>query len=81
MYYIAIRILLVFTFYRGVQAHIARLHVDSRPYMCDVCGAAYTEEGALKAHIARHGEERRYVCKHCDYSSHDKGNYKSKCQR
>lgn len=49
-----------------------------RPFICDICGASYGEEHELKMHIVRHSDVKQFQCEHCDYATHDKGNFQSK---
>ena len=69
---------ILISFSRSVNKHMAKVHLRIRNYVCDVCGASYGEEAELKIHMNRHSDTKDYKCDHCDYSSYDKGNYKSK---
>lgn len=64
-------------FYRNLQKHINKVHLNIRPYVCDQCGMSYGDECELKAHIARHDREKKFKCEVCPFASHDKGNLES----
>ncbi|XP_045181533.2 zinc finger protein 37-like [Mercenaria mercenaria] len=51
-----------------------KTHQSDRPYKCQVCTAAFKRVSHLQKHQSSHKPdgERKYECKHCDWSFHDK---------
>jgi len=64
---------------RTLQKHVQKVHLNVRPFICEKCGQAYGEERELDSHLAGHDSEKRYQCDQCDYATHIKVNYRSRC--
>ena len=63
----------------GLHKHMAKIHLGIRPFICDKCGASYSDEPELRLHIARHAESKPYSCNLCSYSTFQKGSLRCKC--
>ena len=59
---------------RGLQRHKMVIHDGVRPFICDICGQAYGQEGELKVHIARHTSNKPHACHLCPYTTQYKAN-------
>ena len=43
----------------------AVFHAGERPYLCDLCGASFTQGGKLHSHRRKHTGEKPYRCAEC----------------
>lgn len=43
------------------------LHLNVKPFICEICGAAYSEAKVLKRHMGKHDGtyEKRFSCEVC----------------
>lgn len=43
------------------------LHLNVKPFICEICGAAYSEAKVLKRHMGKHDGtyEKRFTCEVC----------------
>ena len=51
---------------RSLSEHLRSSHSDSRPFMCDTCGAGFECRWRLTRHRRSHTGERPYACNTCD---------------
>ena len=53
------------------------LEVNSKAFMCDICGKKFSTKSNCTAHKKSiHNEERRFKCPHCSFRSFKKDNLK-----
>lgn len=45
--------------------HKQSVHLDLRPFFCDICGKKCKTKGQLKNHQSRHSDERPFKCQKC----------------
>ncbi|CAO1434679.1 unnamed protein product [Diamesa hyperborea] len=55
------------------------LHLNIKPFICEICGAAYSEAKVLKRHMGKHDGtyEKRFTCEVCGLKKYDLGGLKA----
>lgn len=67
---------LKFSNQKTLKAHVESRHVgdggagDGR-MKCAICGMVFKTRYLLQSHIAKHSDEKKFKCDHCDYSTND----------
>ncbi|XP_071115503.1 zinc finger protein 62-like [Haliotis cracherodii] len=57
----------------ALQMHVNALHLNKRPYLCEICGSGFCDPWTLQRHIAfRHSTTREYSCDHCQYACNNR---------
>ena len=51
-----------------LESHM-RVHTNTRPYLCDLCGYSAKMKNQLTRHRRRHTGERAHPCEYCDFKA------------
>ncbi|XP_071115497.1 uncharacterized protein [Haliotis cracherodii] len=53
-----------------LQNHIRTMHLNIRPFLCDICGMGFAKEPVLRLHVkSKHNQDKEYKCQHCPYGT------------
>ncbi|XP_068605205.1 growth factor independent 1A transcription repressor a [Brachionichthys hirsutus] len=55
----------VFSTPHGLEVHVRRSHIGTRPFECGICGKTFGHAVSLDQHRAVHSQERSFSCKIC----------------
>ncbi|XP_078478425.1 zinc finger protein Gfi-1-like [Lampetra planeri] len=58
----------VFSTPHGLEVHVRRSHVGSRPFACEMCGKTFGHAVSLEQHKVVHSQGRSFDCKICGKS-------------
>ncbi|XP_029355129.1 growth factor independent 1A transcription repressor b isoform X2 [Echeneis naucrates] len=58
----------VFSTPHGLEVHVRRSHIGTRPFACEICGKTFGHAVSLEQHKAVHSQERSFDCKICGKS-------------
>lgn len=50
---------------KNYDKHMKMNHIERRPYVCEICGATFIQNGHKKIHMRSHTGERPFICATC----------------
>ncbi|XP_055623645.1 uncharacterized protein LOC129767055 [Toxorhynchites rutilus septentrionalis] len=67
---------LKFSNQKTLKAHVESRHVSDGGAVegrmrCSICGMVFKTRYLLQSHVAKHSDEKKFKCDHCDYSTND----------
>ncbi|XP_029634689.1 zinc finger protein 99 [Octopus sinensis] len=67
-----------------LRKHVSKIHLNIRPYLCQMCAQAFGEDSELQSHIKqRHTshDEKDFFCQFCPYATSNKYSYQTHMYR
>ncbi|KAK2143924.1 hypothetical protein LSH36_799g00033 [Paralvinella palmiformis] len=60
--------------YTVMNRHVLMKHaaINSRPFLCDLCGKGFLQPSTLKVHMCTHDVEKNFACDQCKFRTHTK---------